>query len=52
MIESKVTCDRYQVDRIEYEQTVKIKKYCHFSSQFNFQILADLSSLEDNFLGF
>ena len=48
MIESKVTCDRYQVDRIEFNQNVKIKKYYHFSSHFNFQIFADLSSLEDN----
>lgn len=48
MIAGEVTCDRYQVDRIEYEQNVKIKKYYHFSSHFNFQIFSDLSSLEDN----
>ncbi len=46
--EDKVTCDRYTVDRIEYDENVKIKKYYYFRSQFNFQIFADLSSLEDN----
>ena len=46
--EDEVTCDRYKVDRIEYDENVKIKKYYYFRSQFNFQIFADLSSLEDN----
>lgn len=46
--EDKVTCDRYKVDRIEYDGNVQIKKYYYFRGQFNFQIFADLSSLEDN----
>ena len=44
----KITCDRYKVDRIEFDSNVKIKKYYVFNSQFNFQIFANLNSLEDN----
>lgn len=47
----KVVCSRHQVDRVEYDPNLKIKKYYVFRSQFNFQIFSDLSSLEDNGLG-
>lgn len=48
LIAGKVTCDRTKVDRVEFDQNVKIKKFYVFRSQFNFQIFSDLSSLEDN----
>lgn len=41
----EITCDRYQVDRIERDG---IKKYYHFRSQFNFQIFQNLKSIEDD----
>jgi mono/diheme cytochrome c family protein len=44
----KVTCNRFKVDRVEYDQNLKIKKFYVFSQQFNFQIFSDLSSLADN----
>ena len=47
--EGKVTCDRYEVDRIEYDENVKIKKYYIFSSQYNIQIFFNnLLFVEDN----
>lgn len=46
--ENQVTCDRYKVDRVEYDRNVKIKKYYVFISQFDFQIFQDLRSLENN----
>ena len=46
--EKELTCDRYQVDRVEYDKNVKIKKYYIFESQYDFQIFQDLSSLENN----
>ena len=47
-IEGKVTCDRYKVDRVEYDKKVSIKKYYVFRSQYNIQLFRDLSFLEDN----
>ncbi len=47
-VEEKVTCDRYEVDRIEFDQNVKIKKYYVFESQFNLQIFSNMTYLEDN----
>ena len=46
--EKKVTCDRYKVDRIEYDADAKIKKYYVFQSQFNFQLFPSLTGIEDN----
>ena len=47
--EGKVTCDRYEVDRIEYDENVNIKKYYIFSSQYNIQIFYEnLLFIEDN----
>ena len=45
---NKVTCDRYQVDRVEFDEKVKIKKYYVFRSQFDVQIFSDLSFVENN----
>jgi hypothetical protein len=47
-IEGKVTCDRYEVDRIEYDKNVNIKKYYIYRSQYNIQMFKDLSFIEDN----
>ena len=48
LIAGKVTCDRHKIDRVEFDQELKIKKFYVFRSQFNFQVFPDLSSLEDN----
>ena len=45
---NKVTCDRYEVDRVAYDQNVKIKKFYVFRSQFDVQLFADLSFVENN----
>lgn len=44
----KVTCNRFKVDRVEYDENLKIRKFYVFNRQFNFQIFPDLSSLADN----
>jgi hypothetical protein len=46
--QSKVTCDRYEVDQIKYDENVNIKKYYIFRSQYNIQIFKNLSFVEDN----
>lgn len=45
---NKVTCDRYQVDKIVFDENVKIKKYYVFLSQFDVQLFSDLSFIENN----
>ncbi len=45
---NKLTCDRYQVDKSVFDETVKIKKYYVFKSQFDIQIFSDLSFIENN----
>lgn len=47
-MEEKVTCDRYMVDRIEYDENVFIKKYYYFRGQANVQIFSGMTYLEDN----
>jgi hypothetical protein len=44
----KVTCDRYQVDKVVFDENVKIKKYYLFRSQFDVQLFPDLSFVENN----
>lgn len=47
--EGKVACERYVVDRIEYDEKANIKKYYVFSSQYNIQIFFEnLLFVEDN----
>ena len=46
--EDKLSCDRYAVDRVEYDENVSIKKYYVFRSQFDVQLFRDLSMLENN----
>ncbi len=47
-IAGKITCDTYQVDRIERDDFVGHAKYYHFHGQFDVQIFADLTFLENN----
>jgi hypothetical protein len=47
-IAERMTCDRYKVDRVEFDRRVGIKKFYVFRSQFDFQLFPNLSSLENN----
>lgn len=47
-LEKKVSCDRYKVDKVEYDETARLKKYYVFRSQFNFQLFPSLTGIEDN----
>lgn len=44
----KFTCDRYKMDQVVFDENVKIKKYYHFKSQFDLQVFANLSFVENN----
>jgi hypothetical protein len=44
----KVTCDRYEVDKIAFDENVKIKKYYVFHSQFDVQLFPNLFFIENN----
>lgn len=46
--QGKVRCDRYAVDRVEFDENVKIKKYYVFRSQFDVQLFPDLFFVENN----
>lgn len=46
--ESKVTCDRYEVDKVVVDNNVKIKKYYVFDSHFDVQLFSDLTFIENN----
>ena len=46
-IDNKVTCDRYQVDKVVFDNNVKIKKYYVFRSQFDVQLFSNLSFVEN-----
>jgi hypothetical protein len=46
--DAKVSCDRYEVDKIAYDEYVKIKKYYVFRSQFDVQLFPNLSFVENN----
>ena len=43
-----VTCDRYQVDKMAFDENVKIKKYYVFRSQFDVQLFPNLLFIENN----
>ena len=47
-IAQKITCDRYQMDKVVFDENVKIKKYYLFGSQFDVQLFPDLSFVENN----
>lgn len=44
----KVTCDAYEVDKIQYDENIKAKKYYVFRSQYDLQIYSNLSFVENN----
>ena len=44
----EVTCDRYEVDKIVFDEKVNIKKYYAFRSQFDVQVFSDLHFVENN----
>ena len=44
----KVTCDRYEVDKVVFDENVKIKKFYVFRSQFDVQVFYDLFFIENN----
>jgi len=46
--DQKVTCDRYEVDKIVFDENVKIKKYYVLRSHFDVQVFPDLSFVENN----
>jgi len=46
--EKKVTCDRYEVDKVVFDSNVKIKKFYVFRSQFDVQLFPDLLFIENN----
>ena len=45
---NKVTCDRYIVDKVIFDENVKIKKYYVFRSHFDVQVFSNLSFVENN----
>ncbi len=45
---NRVDCDRYVVDRVVFDQNINLKKFYHFSSQFDVQLFRDLSFIENN----
>ncbi len=46
--QNKITCDRYVVDKIAFDENVKIKKFYVFRSHFDVQIFKNLSFIENN----
>ena len=43
-----VTCDRYVVDKVAFDENAKIKKFYVFRSQFDVQLSSDLNFIENN----
>jgi len=46
--DQKVTCDRYEVDKVIFDDVAKIKKYYVFRSQFDVQLFPNLLFMENN----
>jgi len=46
--EGKVTCDRYEVDKVSFDKNVNIKKYYVFQSHFDVQLFSNLTFIENN----
>jgi hypothetical protein len=44
----KVECDRYEADRVTKDANINFKKFYFFKSQFDVQLLSDLSFIENN----
>jgi hypothetical protein len=47
-IVGKIICDDYEVDKVIYDEYVKIKKYYVFRGQFDMQIFSNMSFVENN----
>jgi hypothetical protein len=45
---AQVTCDRYIVDKITFDENIKAKKFYLFASQFDFQLFSNSSFVENN----
>lgn len=45
---NKVTCDRYEVNKISADKNLKIKKYYVFDSHFDVQLFSNLTFIENN----
>ena len=45
---ANLTCDRYEVDKFVFDKNVRLKKFYVFSSQYDFQLFADLTFVENN----
>ncbi|MBU3606866.1 hypothetical protein [Polynucleobacter nymphae] len=45
---NRVTCDSYDIDRVEVDKYVSIKKFYVFKSQFDVQLFPDMTFLENN----
>lgn len=45
---ARVTCDRYEVDKVVLDDVAQIKKYYVFRSQFDVQLFANQSFIENN----
>lgn len=43
-----VSCDSYDVDRVEFDSNVNIKKFYVFRSQFDVQLFSDMNFIENN----
>jgi len=43
-----VTCDEYNVDKIERDSNVGISKYYYFRGQFDVQLFSNLTFVENN----
>lgn len=46
--EGRYTCDQYEVDRVELDRNVNIKKYYVFRSQYDIQIFSNLDYIDNN----
>lgn len=46
--EGKVTCDKYEVDRVAHDTNVDLKKFYVFRSQFDVQLFSNLQFVENN----
>ncbi len=45
---NKVTCDKYIVDKVEFDKFLEIKKFYYFKGQFDVQLYSDMSFIENN----
>ncbi len=46
--QARVTCDAYEVDRVELDRHIGIKKFYVFRNQFDVQVFPDMRFVENN----